>query len=93
MSDVEAVEHLAIAYALARPTSTLSMQRSPVPRSSYLPLSELRGWAEYDRLVPDFDYSIHMKAREFQLFSSSSLTKRALSFLKILASPSDSTPE
>ncbi|KAK0433940.1 hypothetical protein EV421DRAFT_1741165 [Armillaria borealis] len=66
MSDVEAVEHLTIAYALARRTSRQFMQRSPVPRSSYLPLSELCGWTEYDRLVPDFDYSLHMNAREFQ---------------------------
>ncbi|SJL15656.1 uncharacterized protein ARMOST_19160 [Armillaria ostoyae] len=100
MSDVEAVEHLTIAYALARRTSRQFMQRSPVPRSSYLPLSELHGWIEYDRLVPDFDYSLHMNAKEFQ--NAHPRAEKAITFmakeaasvtLTILAALEDVVPD
>ncbi|KAK0466216.1 uncharacterized protein EV420DRAFT_816754 [Desarmillaria tabescens] len=100
MSDVEAVEHLTIAYALARRTSRQFMQRSHVPRSSYLPLSELRGWAEYGRLFPDFEYSVHMNAREFQHVHPSAekaialMAKEAASVtLTILAALEDTVPD
>ncbi|KAK0199100.1 hypothetical protein F5146DRAFT_1022125 [Armillaria mellea] len=61
MCDVEAVEHLTIAYALARRSSRQFMQLSPDPRSSYLPLS---GAPPVWSLISDF--SIHMNSREFQ---------------------------